>query len=82
VVTIQLCAVFQNWCFGSFRVKYLNHESMNTARVASVVVSQSAIALYISARTTYGHWTRTVFICNGSKDKVRIARELCHSVII
>jgi len=27
-----------NWRLGSFRVKYLNHESMNTSRVASVVL--------------------------------------------
>ena len=27
-----------NWRLGSFRVKYLNHKSMNTSRVASVVL--------------------------------------------
>ena len=27
-----------NWRLGSFRLKYLNHESMNTSRVASVVL--------------------------------------------
>jgi len=27
-----------NWRLGSLRVKYLNHESMNTSRVASVVL--------------------------------------------
>ena len=34
-----------NWCLVAFRVKYLNHKSMNTSQVASVIVSWPAIAL-------------------------------------
>ena len=36
-----------DWRLGSFRVKYLNHESMNIFQVALVILPRSAIALCI-----------------------------------
>ena len=36
-----------NWRLGSFRVKYLNQNSMNTSQVASVILPWPAIALCI-----------------------------------
>ena len=70
-----------NWCLGPFRLKYLSHKSTNTSRVASVTSRQTTTALCILLRTISGSWTRTVHICNGSRDRLKILREHYHSSI-
>jgi len=41
-------------------------------------INQSGIAPCTRWRTISGYWIRTVNICNGSKDRLRMAKELCH----
>jgi len=40
--------------------------------------NQWGIALCTRWRTISGYWSRTVNIFNGSKDRLRMAKELCH----